>query len=141
MALNSRGSQFFYDAGDTAGLSAVEECRNISGPDGSAATIDTTHLTSTGKEFLADFPDFGDVTLTCNYTGGTVQQNLFDAFQASADPAPCQIKVPQAVGSTDYHAFNFNAIVTKWSIAEAVGSQVTLTVTLHVTGAVTYNAT
>lgn len=139
MALNSRGSQFLYDSG--SGLAVLEECKNIAGPDGSAATIETTHLGSSAKEYLADFPDFGDINLTCNFTGDTVQMDLFDAFKDSADPAPALVRIPQAIGSSDYHNFAVMAIVTKWSVTAAVGAAAQLTVTVHVTGAPSYSAT
>lgn len=139
MATNSRGAYFTYDAGDTAGPQTLEECRQIGGPDGTAATIDTTHLLSSGKEYLTDIPDFGDITLTCNYTGGTVQLNMFDAFTDSAPPAPCTARVKMPDGT--YNTFSFNAVVTKWSLNLAVGSQANLSITVHVSGGLDFAAT
>lgn len=132
MAINSRGAYFTYDKGDTAGPQTLEECRQINGPGGTAATIDTTHLLSTGKEYLSDFPDFGDITLVCNYTGGTVQLNMFEAFSASAAAAPCTMRVKMADGS--YNTLTFNGVVTSWALGAQVGSQVTVNIGVHVTG-------
>jgi hypothetical protein len=55
-----------YGSGGTATpqtLTDVSEVRSISGFDGEAPEIDTTHLRSTAKEYLIGLQDFGNVTL------------------------------------------------------------------------------
>lgn len=42
----------------------IGQVASIAGPDGNVPEVDTTHLLSTGKEFVGGLPDFGSVTLT-----------------------------------------------------------------------------
>jgi hypothetical protein len=139
MAINSRNSKVFHSGpGSPAAYASIEHVVTISGPDGSAQLIDTTDLESSGKEYLPGLPDSGSLQLECNYTAGTKQMDLFDNFQASADPEPFYLQIPTAVGAATNHTFYFNAVVSKWSLSEAVDQQVKLSIGLKISGAVTY---
>lgn len=132
---NSQQSRIQYSAGGTAGtFSEIEEVTDIAGPDGSANTIDTTHLRSTTKEYLAGLGDFGTLTLTCNYIGATNQIELFDMFSSNADPRSFVLELPTAADASLFDAFAFSASVTKWSLGSKVDDKQVLNITLKVTG-------
>lgn len=139
MALNSRNTVVYHQGpGSPAAYAAIEQVITVSGPDGTAPTIDVTHLTSTAREYLADLPDPGTISMECNFTAGTKQMDLRTNFVNSADAEPFKIAIPTAAGASTYHTFFFNAIVSKWALSAGVGQQVKLTIDLKVTGAVSY---
>jgi hypothetical protein len=139
MAINARNSAVFHSGpGSPSDYAAIEEVSSISGPDGSAALIDVTHLGSTGKEYIPGLPDAGSLSLQCNFIAGTKQMDLFDNFQSSANAEPFYLQIPTAPGATTHHTFYFDAVVSKWSLSEAVDKQVTLNIDLKITGGVTY---
>lgn len=139
MAINARNSTVYHSGpGSPASYAAIEHVVSISGPDGSANLIDVTDLASSGKEYLPGLPDSGSLQLECNFTNGTKQMDLFDNFQASADPEPFYLSIPTASGASTHHNFYFNAVVSKWSLSEAVDQQVKLSIGLKISGAVTY---
>lgn len=136
MALKAQQSTIEIGSGTSPEtFSEVEEVVSISGPDGQANLIDTTHLKSTGKEYLPGLGDFGQVTLECNFTGGTNQMALRTMFATQADPRNFRISVPE---DGDAHEFDFAAIVTAWSLNVATDDKVTLNVTLQISGSVAY---
>lgn len=57
-------------------MSEIGEVKSVSGFDGTAAEIDTTHLRSRAKEFVQGLQDFGNVTLTLNTKTDTGQAKL-----------------------------------------------------------------
>jgi hypothetical protein len=139
MAINSRNTVVYHSGpGSPAAYAAIEQVITVTGPDGSAATIDVTHLTSTGKEYLPDLPDFGSLSMECNFTGGTKQMDLRTNFTHSADAEPFKLSIPTAAGAATYHNFFFDAIVSKWELSAGVGAQVKLSIGLKISGAVSY---
>lgn len=141
MAINSQGSKILLGADPDVSpivYNAIEEVTSINGPDGSLNLIDTSHLGSTGKEYLPGLADNGTIQLAMNFTAGTRQMDLFDLFNGSADPQAFRIQIPTDSTRTQFHTFDFMAIVTRWSIADAVDSKVSLNVTLQTTGGVEY---
>jgi hypothetical protein len=140
MALNSQQSRIEHaTAGNSPSVYAeLEEVTSISGPSGTANLIDTTHLRSTGKEYLPGLADFGEITLAMNFTGGTKQMELFDLFSTNADAQEFRIRIPSAAGATTYHTFTFSAVVSGWALSEGVDDKVNLNITLRTTGGVDY---
>lgn len=139
MAINAQGSYLEHTPdGSPEVWDELEECKNIDGPTASSGQTETTHLRSTAKEFLAQLPDNGEVTLTCNFTAGTEQMRLRTMFTSQADPQRFRIKVPTDATKTTFHIFSFSASVTRWATSEAVDNAVPLNITLKVTGDVTY---
>lgn len=139
MAINSQGSKISHSNGGSPTVyNYLEQVTKISGPDGSAALIDVSHLLSTRKEYLPGLADNGQIQLECNFTGGTEQLALFDMFNTTADPQQFRIEIPKDSTKTLFHQFDFNALVLKWGLADAVDSKVVLNVTLQTTGGVVY---
>lgn len=116
---------------------ACEEVNSISGPDGKAKLIDVTHLQSTGKEYLQGIPDFGQVTLECNFIAGDIQLLLRERYATQATKKSCRIEIPDDA-SSNYHVFEFDAIVTSWALDDKTDDKVGLKVMLQIVGGVTY---
>lgn len=139
MAINSQGSYVDHNDGSSPSVWGVlEEVTSIQGPDGSAAQIDTTHLLSTGKEYLPGLGDPGQLQLECNFTAGTKQMALKAMFDANSDPQPFRVHIPTTSAKTNYHVFSFLALVSKWSLNEAVDDKAKLSIALKISGAVNY---
>ena len=143
MAINSQGSKILHAsaAASPSVYVELEEVTSIGGPDGTLNLIDVSHLGSTRKEYLPGLADNGTITLACNFTAGTKQMAMFALFNGSADPNEFRIKIPTDATKTLFHTFDFNAIVTRWSLADAVDAKVTLNITLQTTGGVVYRGT
>lgn len=138
---NSQGSRVYHSGpGSPSSYGEIEQVSDITGPDGSSQQIDTTHLRSTGKEYLPGLADFGQIQLTCNYVAGTKQIDLFNNFVANSDPEPFRLKAPTSSTQLLFDQFDFLAIVTKWTLGLKVNDKQALTITLKITGTVVYTA-
>lgn len=140
MAINSQGSKIQHAsaASSPSSYQDIEEVTSIGGPDGTLNLIDVSHLQSSRKEYLPWLADNGTITLACNFTAGAQQMALFDMFNNSSDPEEFRIKVPTTSARTNFYVFDFLALVSKWSLADAVDSKVVLNITLQTTGGVHY---
>lgn len=121
------------DAGSPEAFTAIEEIIDFDGPGGAAAVIDATHLGSTFKEKLMGLPDEGQFTITCNYTGGTQQEGLRTdrANRTLRNFKFTDTDSPANVGS-------FAGYVLDWSLSGAVDDKMTLSVTIEISGQVTW---
>jgi len=135
---NTQGSRILHAAGtgSPGDFNEIEEVTNISGPDGTANTIDVTHLRSTAKEYLPGLGDFGQLQLTCNYVGAPQQIALLTMFQTNADPEEFRLYLPVDSTQTNFDRFTFDASVTQWQLGATVDDKQTLNMTLKITGSV-----
>jgi len=137
MALKAQ--QSYLQVYHTNMLKEIEEVNNITGPDGKSKLIETTHLRSTGKEYLSGIADMGSINLDCNFTGGTEQMFLRTMFATQAAAVVFRLKVPDST-ATQYHVFTFNAIVTAWALDLKTDDKAGLKITVQVSGGVVYSA-
>ena len=141
MAIGSQGSRFQHaGAGSPGDYTDLEEVTSIGGPDGTLNLIDVSHLRSARKEYLPGLADNGTVSLECNFTAGSEQMRLFDMFNNTSDAEGMRILIPTSSGSTTFHRFAFDGIISKWSLADAVDDKVKLSITVQTTGGVTYTS-
>lgn len=61
----------------------ITEIKSFSGFDGSAATIDTTHLGSTAKEHIMGLQDWGKFTIETSFLHADAGQDILRAAKAS----------------------------------------------------------
>jgi len=135
MARNAQGSYLDHSANASPLVwGELEECKNIDGPTSQSGQSETTHLRSTAKEFLAQLQDAGEVTLSCNYIGGTVQLALREMFRTQADPQHFRIHLPTDSTKTIFDQFWFRASVTQWQLGAQVDNAIPLTLRLKVSG-------
>jgi hypothetical protein len=137
MALKAQQSYIEVMGADNQ-LHEIEEVNNITGPDGKAKLIDTTHLRSTGKEYLQGIADFGQVSLDMNFTGDTYQMYLRSLYANQSAKKMFRLRIPDDAGG--YHVFTFDAVVTSWNLDLKTDDKAGLKATIQVTGGVDYSA-
>lgn len=117
----------------------IGQISSISGPGQSAEKIDITALSDTSKNYLRGIVDGGDMTF----------EIFWDATSNAADPNHDDITAAMVSGTvqaieitfSDTAAnVTFNAFVTGFDISQSVDEALTATVTLGITGAITYAA-
>lgn len=125
-----------WDTGSSA-WTALAEVTNINGPGFTRDMIEVTSLDSTGgwKEYLASFKDGGTVVISMNYTRASL-----DIFAASFNKSNANAVENYEIIFPDNTSIEFEAIVQDFPVTVAVGSQITMEVTVKVTGAPTINS-
>lgn len=114
----------------------IAEVTNISGPGMTREMIDVTSLDSTGgyREFIAGFRDSGTVVLSMNYTREGL--DMFFADFEDDDAKNYEIVLPDA----DETSLEFEGLVQEYPLTIPTDSQVTMEVTIKITGGVTVNS-
>jgi len=111
----------------------VGEIRDIAGPDGSTPLIAVTTLESDAAEYIADLPDFGNVSLQMNLDEADGQQVGMENDYYSSSRRNFRIRLSTPLQKT----LSFTAFVTSFQTGARVGSQITANATLKITGTVT----
>lgn len=102
-----------------------------------AATIDTTGLGDTSKNYVLGTRESGTVTLAINVISQTVNTEFMampKSGQSSTNATTFILSMGTVTGSPK---FTFSAYIVKVSIGAEVDKQVTATYTLRITGAIT----
>ena len=122
------------DGGGPEVFTTIGEVLSISGPTESRETIDVTNMDSTGnrREKISALIDSGTVSFDMNFTGADAQQNGLKTDMEAGTLRNFKIIMP---GSA--RTFAFAALVTEISKEFPVDSQITASVTLEISGAVT----
>jgi hypothetical protein len=108
----------------------IGEVTDWSGPGGSAAVIDKTHLQSTAKEKLIGLPDEGQFTFSLNCEFDDVGQTAFRT--ARADRTRKHFKVDYADSTTQ----SFYGYALSFSTSGAVDDKVKASATIEIDGEV-----
>lgn len=110
----------------------LAEVNSISGPSKSRDTIDVTSLDSTGgyREFIGGFRDGGEVTLNMNYTqaGYTLLNTDFESNTLQSYTI--------ILSDAYLTQYDFSAFVSNLTMNVQPDTQVTLEVTLKISGQV-----
>lgn len=121
---------------DGSAWAAIAEVTNISGPSMSREMIDVTSLDSVGgyREFIAGFRDAGSIVLSMNYTraGLTIFKGDFDSDVVQN----YEIILPD----DDATSLEFEGLVQEMPFTIPTDSQITMEVTIKITGEVTVNS-
>ncbi len=114
----------------------IAEVTNIAGPTMSRELIDVTSLDSTGgyREFIAGFRDAGTIVLSMNFTRAGL--DIFKADFENDTAQNYEIVLPD-VGST---SLEFEGLVSEMPLTIPTDSQITMEVTIKITGPVTVNS-
>lgn len=113
----------------------IGEMTDFSGLGGSANEIDTTHLKSTAREFVMGLKDSGTFTAEVQFQPGDVGQ-IFLRQRQDVLSVPTLFLL--RLSDPDATEISFNAFVQSFSISGAVDEKATASVTLRITGVVTY---
>ena len=119
-----------------SGWDNIAQVTNISGPGLSREMIDVTSLDSTGgyREFIAGFRDAGTIVLSMNFTRAGL--DLFQADFEDDTVKNYEIVLPDA----DATSLEFEGLVQEFPLTIPTDSQITMEVTIKITGVVTVNS-
>lgn len=132
------GSLFEIHDGDD--YQKIGEITSITLPSLARDAVDATHTESEEgwREFIPGLKDAGEITVEMNFVAGSESDVLIRRQFDSDDLTQCRITVP-SVGSPP-EQLTFNAIVTGYEAEAPVDDKVTATVTLKVSGKVSYTS-
>ena len=126
------GTTFGRGTSQEGPFTPIAEINNISGPDKSRATMDTTSLDTLGgyKTFVGGFRDSGQVQLAMNFTRAGYEL-MNDDFEDS-DKVWYQIALPD----DDDTKLTFQGLVVSLGSAVPLEDKVTASVTIKISGKV-----
>ena len=143
MALSSFGTFLKIGNGGTPTetFTTIAEVRDISGPSFAVGTEDVTNHDSNGwREHIPTIIEGGEVTFDINFVGGATQGfasgSLYDDM-IDKTKRNFQIVLPAGVGSGN-DTGSFAAYVTGFELSAPVEGVLTASVTLSITGSVTW---
>ena len=133
-AISGIGAKLRYLNGSV--YEELGEVVKISGPSKSRATIDATHLGSTGgyKEFIGGLRDPGNVTFTLNFTRAAY--DLVNTMFESDVLESYQLLLPDPENTS----LEFDGLVTELPLNVPPEDRITCDVTIKVSGAVDVNS-
>ena len=146
MAERAFGMQFHYRqaSGSDSDYVALGEITDITPPSISRDLIETSSHASNVKTYLGGLVDFGEVSITVNYdpdgSDDEGLRNLASGTQHAsggdtAVPTNYLFKVTYASSTVE----TFNGIVTGFETSTPLDGQVCATITVKVSGSVTYS--
>jgi len=113
-------------------FSDIANVTGISGPDGQSPEIDVTNFADTARRFLAGLPDNGSVSADINWSSDeNTNTTLYQLYQSGATR---QYRIVLSNG--DY--FEFNAVVLGHPFTFAIDDVVKASISLRVSGAVSF---
>ena len=132
--VQTQGTTFAIGNGDSPlTYTAIGEVVGFDGPSGSAAIIDTTNLSSTGREKNMGLPDYGAFSLSLNYDpADTKQDALWTAFTGQST-----VLVRITLTNSPAETWSATCYVTAFSHRVQLDAVVGADITLEITGAVT----
>jgi hypothetical protein len=112
---------------------AISEIKSFTGPGGSAAVIDVTDLSSTGKEKRMGIMDEGQLTFTLHYIPTDTEHMALRAARVSRAETQFQLVFTDDSPATTW---DFNGFVTNFSVSGAVDGVIEANVTIEITGVI-----
>jgi hypothetical protein len=134
-AFNAQGTIVAREGNTPGTYVALAEVRSFSGPGGTAAIIDATSLSSTGKEKVMGLQDEGTLTIEMSFFPGDTGQQALLADRAAGIRKNFRITFSDANNATA----TFSAYVTGFTVGGGVDALTTATVTLEITAAVAWD--
>lgn len=135
MAIEAQGTGVFWSTSTSQSTAqAVGGVMGFSGPSGSAAVIDITTLQSTAKEKQMGLPDEGQISFDVVYLSTDVGQTALRNDRKSRTKRVVTLQLNDATTQTVYA----DAYCTGFSITGAVDDIVKASVTLELTGPLTF---
>lgn len=134
-AIESQGTLIQRGDGQpTEGFTTIAEITDFDGPGGSASEIDATSLDSTAREFLVGLKDEGQFTFNCNLVPSDTQQQGLRSDRDNRTLRNFKIILTDAANTT----LTFAAYVMGFSISGSVDAKVDASITLRISGPVTW---
>ena len=137
-AVSGVGTRFALRSGSSSPFTFTNaaEVLSIGGPEISAAEIEVSSLDSTGgyKEYITGLRDGGTIALELNWVGSNAQQVLLRDRAILPTAFVYRITWPNSPATVA----TFSAVCTKFGMNTESGSAVKASVSLRITGAVTW---
>jgi len=111
----------------------IPEIKSFTGPGGSAAVIDVTDLSSTGKEKRMGLKDEGQLSFDILYIPTDDQHMALRAARDSGEAAQFQLVFTDASPATTWE---FSGFVTTFAISGGVDGVIEGKVTIEITGSI-----
>jgi len=136
VAIDTTGATLTAANGTITPLAWVEigEVVSHDGPGGSAAVYETTHLRTTAKEKKIGLPDEGQLTLAINWC---LETDL--GQQAASNARKARTEKNFKLTFSDDSTATFSGYVLGLSASGAVDDKVSGSITIEITGAVTWS--
>lgn len=134
-AFNAQGTTIAREGGTPGTYVTLAEVRSFSGPGGTAAIIDATSLSSTGKEKVMGLQDEGTLSIEMSFVPGDTGQQALLADRAAQLKKNFKITFSDANNATA----TFAAYVTGFTVGGGVDALTTATVTLEITSSVAWD--
>lgn len=125
------------DGGGTEVFTTIAEVKDISGPGLTVSTEDTTSHDANGyRTFIPTLKEVGEVTFDINFDNGATQGFASGLYLDAVNRTlrHFQIVIPTTASKTG----SFSAYVTGWDMSFPVEGVLTASVTLTVSGSVTW---
>lgn len=136
MATQGFGIQLAYESGSA--YVTVGEITDVTPPSFSKDTIETTHHASASgiRTFVGGLVDTGEASLEVNYGVADTQHVFLRDAALAANDAPTNFKITYSDSASTTETFA--AIVTGFEVSSPMDDRITATITLKVSGAITY---
>lgn len=120
----------------TEAFTTIAEVKSISGPSETRDTLDVTNMDSPNqyKEFVATLIDGGTISCDINFIGDNTTQNGLRTDMLAGTARNFQL----LMANTGASLYAFTAFVTEFSPSFDVESIVTASISMKITGAVTF---
>lgn len=137
-AVLSFGARLWVNDPATDTLILVGGLTDFNGPQVSRGEIETTTLESEAKEYALDLKDYGTFTSTMQTRMGDPAQQLLLANMDGTEALSFELTLPDDGFGNGEVKIAFNARVQSFPIQGAQGSVITTSLTLRITGDVTF---
>ena len=136
-ASSSQGCVLKMETSPGSGVfTAIDQLTSIDGPSETVNQIDTTHLSSTAKEYIGGLEDGGEVSGTMYYAANNAQHQQLRTAKDAQTLTAFRLELNDAISAT-VTRIAFSAIVTAFSFSFGVDQPVGASFTLKISGAVT----
>lgn len=134
MAVKGFGTLLKHSTDGTAAYTTLAEVTEISGPTMEVGTVETTHLSSTTREFLPTIPDGGEITFDIEYDSDDTSHQILTGLMTTPAIAYWQVVMSDGTAAN----FSFAGILTGFEPGGfTVDDVVTASCSIKVTGDVT----
>lgn len=130
--LKGKGTTIGVNASSGATV-AIAQVKEISGPNRSVGTVESTNLSSTSRTFLTTIPDGGEVTFTVQFDPTEATHVTLDTLAKTPDDT-----VAWLITLTNADTIGFSGLLTGYNVTGmGVDGLLECEITIKVTGDVT----
>lgn len=120
------------DGGGSEVFTTIAEVVSIKGPGTKVGTIDATSQDSLAKEFVAEIPDYGEISADVIWVASDTQQQ---GLQTDLDAGTVRnFKLVKNDHASSKSTIAFSAIVTSWEHDAPAGGLYKMSLTLKISG-------